>query len=177
MSDKKYIKSKVDYFNILTGDLCEVVEVSEIFVKVVKVGLDQIHYLYNFEFDVVEPSKEEVWEAYLTPIVQVLASCNSISSGRSYNDILIMIDGGEMPPVEDFENRGDLAPSTLPNEVFKFIGDCDDDEMIDSILCGDMHDFICKKFIHTFYVMRYAQLSSVVKHWGSLKDLVMAARK
>lgn len=176
----RYIESKVDYFNINKGDLCQVVEEDKIFVKVVKVGMTQVHYLYNFELQDVKVEKERVWEAAVQPLVFFLAATTSISAGRSYNDILLMIDGGEMPSPDEMCKRGDLAPTIFTNELFKLMDDVDvefKDDLIDSLLDGHMAEYVRNVFIHVFYKVNYQTLKSIVTNWEHYRDVVKTAHE
>lgn len=176
----EYVTSNVEYFNVAEGDLCQVVERCGIFIKVVKVGMSQVHYLYNFECEVAEPTQKEVWEAAIKPLVFFLAATNSVSAGRSYNDILLAIDGAEMPSHESMSERGDLAPTSFVNELFKLMDDVDvdgKDDMIDSLLDGDMAVYARNLFIKVFYHVNFPTLNHMVKHWDEYKTVVTTAHE
>ena len=181
MKNTRYVEAKVDYFNITKGDLCQVIwEDGEIFVKVVKVGMTQVHYMYNFEIQDVKVTKEQIWKSTIEPIVLFLAASPSVSSGRSYNDILLMIDGGDMPRPSTMNNRGDMAPTIFMNELFKLLEDTKvefKDDLIDSLLCGEMDKYARDLFIHMFYVLNYRTLESMAANWIHYKDVVTTAHK
>lgn len=179
---KRYVRAKVDYFNIAAGDLCVVVDdkTDGIFIKVVKVGMDQVHYLYNFEFEDTNPTKECVWKAALKPLAQFLAATKSVSAGRTYNDILLEIDGGEMPHPDEYAKRGDLAPTIFFNEFLKLVGTLDVelfDDMVDALLDEETKLFQHSQdlYVHSFYIFKYSELHAITENWASFKDVVTGA--
>lgn len=184
---KQYVEVNTDYGNLLAGDICEVVytdrkgelcdanEEYKLFTKVVKVGMTQVHYLYSFEFKTIEIEKEDVWKLTLSPLVYFLAGTQSISSGRSFNDILREIDGGEMPSADDMQERGDLCPSSLLRELLKLLEENDNDEdMIDELIDGSMYKFVTDLFISAFYAYNYQTISHMVDNWAYYSQMVAA---
>lgn len=175
---EKYVKSNVDYHNIIEGDLCKVVEECDIFIKVVKVGMTQVHYLYNFEFTDAAPSLHEVWHQALKSPVQFLASTKSVSAGRAYNDILLFIDGGKVPAPIDMNRKGELAPQSLFSELLKTIGDINverKDDMIDGLLDGTLERYVSNLFVSTFYFMQYSTIKYMVERWATYGPMVKGA--
>ncbi|AGG58178.1 hypothetical protein VPDG_00016 [Vibrio phage henriette 12B8] len=173
-----YVKSKVNYSNVNEGDLCKVIAKHDIYIEVVKVGMTQIHYLYNFEAEEVKISRDELWRNTIKSVVLFLAGTNSNSAGRAFNDVLLHIDGGDLPSPESMKRMGDLAPPTLINEVLKVMGDVDvefRDDMIDDMLLGNLARYIDNLFIHAFYTMNLKTIKDMVDNWAHYGSIVKTA--
>lgn len=135
---------------------------------VTKEGGDAIHYLYDFEV------KEYDVKKIIEDGIMFLAGTNSVSAGRALTDILIHIDGGEMPEkLTDWR----LCPSSFIQELFKVVGDqgLTVDDALD-IADGKLTKKAMRRFVEVYYRVNFQHIAQGVKHWDTLKTVVGATQ-